>query len=248
LPLKFDRIRAESPMLHALQQAYGGRAAVLLRPACGSPWIPLDPTWKEPERHLNAGRRSDLRRARRRAAQYGWLSCEVIAPTPNQLPALLDEAFSIEASGWKGRAGTALASDESRASFVRHYAAAACERGILRMCFLRLGGKAAAMQFSVETGGAFWLLKIAYDEAFSKCSPGTLLMVETLRHAAERGLNSYELLGTVEPWTEIWTRYLRPAISVRIYPVSRHGMAALAADMAATARRAVTRAVDRRRR
>src|SRR5207244_7317462 len=100
---------------------------------------------------------------------------------------------------------------------------------------LRIGGQAAAMQFAVEQGGALWLLKIGYDEAFARCSPGTLLTADTVRYAAARGLRCYEFLGGIESWTRMWTEHERSCVSVRAYPAAGRGLAALAADVAAVA-------------
>ena len=74
--------------------------------------------------------------------------------------ALLAEAFRIAQTSWKGKSGTALAHDERRARFYRSFAASACAVGTLRVCFLRIGERAAAMQLAVESGGSFWLLKV----------------------------------------------------------------------------------------
>ena len=103
---------------------------------------------------------------------------------------------------------------------------------MLRIGLLRIGDTPVAMQLGVEWGGRFWLLKIGYDEAFSRCSPGSLLMVEMVRRAAGRGLTSYELLGVSEQWTRMWTRRERPCVSLRAYPATCTGAAALATDLA----------------
>ena len=89
---------------------------------------------------------------------------------------------------------------------------------------------AAATQIAVVSGGGYWLLKVGYDEAFARCSPGNLLMLETLRYAAGSGLQSYEFLGSAEPWTEMWTDRLRPCVSVWAYPNNFRGAAAIASD------------------
>ncbi len=209
----------------------------------GSPWIPLDAGWARPEDKLDPGRRSDLRRAWRIAQQVGAVRTEVLSPDPAALSAVLDEAFQIEQASWKGRALTALASDAARGLFYRRYAEAACERGVLRVCFLRVGGRAAAMQLAIESGDRFWLLKIGYDEGFRRCSPGTLLMRETIRYAAERGLTGYEFLGVVEPWTAAWTKEARSCVSVRVYPARWRGLVALAADLRDYAGRGLGRGV-----
>jgi len=232
VPLSLRRLPADSPVVAALRHSYRWRGIVTCRPRVGTAWIPLDAGWREPERHLNSGRRSDLRRARKIAEQIGPVTCEVVSPTPSTLEPLLEEAFQVEAAGWKGRQGSAMAKDDLRGAFFRRYAAGACQQGVLRLCFLRIGGRSAAMQLAVESGQRFWLLKIGYDDAFARCSPGLLLMMETIRYAATRGISSYEFLGTVEPWTVIWTRLERPCTCVQAYPMSFRGIAALTADAA----------------
>lgn len=236
-PLFLRRVLAESPVLSAIERAYGSRGLVIRRPSPGSPWIPLQDGLNEPEELLNPGRRSDLRRARRVAEQLGGVQCEILSPTPSNLEPLLEEAFRVEAASWKGRERTALACDTLRRMFFRRYATAAAREGILRLCFLRIGRKNAAMQLAVECGERFWLLKIGYDEEFGRCSPGTLLMVETIRYAVTRGLRAYELLGCPESWTAIWTRRAHPCASLRVYPTNARGLCALTVDLAQRVRR-----------
>jgi CelD/BcsL family acetyltransferase involved in cellulose biosynthesis len=240
-PLLLGRLPADSPTLAAIRDAYRGRGLVISRPAHGYPRILLDAGWKDPEQRLNPGRRSDLRRARRIAEKMGPVTCEVLSPTPGELEQLLEEALLVEADGWKGRQGGAMACNQRLGLFYRQYAAVACEKGILRLCFLRVGGQAVAMQFAVESGGGFWLLKIGYREEFARCSPGMLLMLETLRYAAARGLSSFEFLGTVEPWTTMWTTHVRPCVLVRVYPAGLRGMLALLADAGHWGRRRIGR-------
>jgi CelD/BcsL family acetyltransferase involved in cellulose biosynthesis len=234
-PLYLQRIPADSLSLQQLRRIYRCRAIVITRPQPACPYIALDESWLEPEQHLNSGRRSDLRRARRKAEQLGSVTTEIRTPDLDELPELLDTAFEVEANCWKGGAGTALAHDAHRAVFYRQFAEAACVEGILRICFLRIGDRVAAMQLALEQGRGFWLLKVGYDQRFAPCSPGQLLLRDTIRYAVEAGLESYEFLGRAESWTEVWTKTEHQYVSVRVYPLGVRGMAALAADAAATA-------------
>ncbi|HXM43587.1 MAG TPA: GNAT family N-acetyltransferase [Bryobacteraceae bacterium] len=229
-PLDLKRLPAESPVVAAMETAYRGRGIVLRRPAGGSPWIPLDDSWAEPEMRLEAGRRSDLRRARRQAEKMGAVETAIAIPTRGELPRLLEEAFQVEAAGWKGAHGTALTADPERGDFFRRYTERACTKGILRMCVLRIGGRTAAAQIAIESGSRFDLLRAGYDEQFSRCSPGMLLTAESIRYAARRGLRSYEFNGEVEPWTRVWTRHEHASCSLRAYPFSPRGALALFAD------------------
>jgi len=229
-PLLLRRILADSPVLTALRQAFKYHGVLITRPATGYPWIQLDSSWMLPEEKLSASRRSSIRRAKRKAHGIGPIDYEVLSPEPDQLPLLLEESFRCEAAGWKGRSGSALLTDPNRGQFYQNYASIACEKGILRLCFMRIGGEVAATQIAVESGERFWLLKVGYNEDFARCSPGHLLMIETLRYAAQRGLQTFEFLGSAEPWTQVWTTSVRPCVSVWAYPNNVRGAAAFVWD------------------
>lgn len=230
-PLNLPRVPLGSPSLQALSAAFRGRGWVRVRQAHGSPCIELDAGWTKPWQKFNAGRQSDFRRAQRRAEEAGALQFEVHAPSPGTvLERLLDEAYEVESRSWKGDGGTALAADPLLGPFYRRLAHNASQAGLLRLCFLRIAGRAAAMQFALQGEGRFWLFKIGYDAAFARSSPGQLLMLHTIGHAASQGLASYEMLGNAAAWTAGWTRTLRPFVAVQAYPASWPGARALCTD------------------
>jgi CelD/BcsL family acetyltransferase involved in cellulose biosynthesis len=246
-PVFLDRIPADSPTVAAIQEAYRGRGLILLRPAQPYPRILLHEGWQKPESQLNSGRRSDLRRAARTAEKIGPLSYQILYPTPSQLGPVLEEALEVEAANWKGSEGSAIARDDLRGPFYRHYAAAASAAGILRLCFLRVAGKAVAMQLALECSRGFWLLKIGYREEFAGCSPGMLLIAETIRYAASRGLVSYEFLGNADKWTRIWTQDEIQTVTIRAYPFRVRGVAALAVDAFQAVLRRIEATVKRKK-
>lgn len=236
-PLLLSRLPAESPTIAALEEAARGRAMVVVRPQASCPFIPLDESWLAPENHFSSRRRSDYRRAIRHAERHGQIRTEVITPTIEQLDDLLNVAFDIEARSWKGVAGTALACDPLRGGHLRRFAHWATRAGTLRIALLWIGREAVAMQIATEENGRWWLLKIGFDPAWADCSPGTLLMSETVRYAVRQKLASYEFLGTAEAWTKVWTPHERRCVSVRVYPLGIRGAIVLAADGIAIGRR-----------
>lgn len=212
MPVLIRDMFADSIMLEGMRRAAGRRLVTHLAP--GHPWLPLDDTWLEPESHLNAGRRSDLRRARRKAAMLGTVHCEVHIPTAETIEPLLRDAFLAESAGWKGRLGSALALDPMVGAFYSRFARAACQLGILRIGLLRIGGQAAAMQLAVEQDGCFWLFKMGFDESFARLSPGMLLMTESLRSARRRGCHRFEMMGKSEAWNHVWAPQIHNAVSL----------------------------------
>jgi CelD/BcsL family acetyltransferase involved in cellulose biosynthesis len=241
-PMDLHRLPANSPLIPALKDAMKGRGWVSVRPARPSPFIELDQSWAEPESRFSPRRRSDFRRAARRAAEFGAARCEVLAPLPSEFDALFEEAIAVEARSWKKAAGTSIVCDPAKEAFFRCYFRAACERGELRAAFLRIDGSAVAMQLAVEWAGRYWLYKIGYDEAYARCSPGTLLMLHALSDAAKRGLAGFELMGDAEEWiADLWTREQHECRRIRTYPFSLPGLAAGLADGFAWARRRLPR-------
>lgn len=232
-PLVWQRVPADSPIVSALRTASNGRAVVHQRPAPPAPYLTLDATWSTPENHLSSGRRSDYRRARRRAEEQGPLQTEILTPTLADLGPRLHEALAVEGRSWKGSAGTALVCDARRAAFFERLTQSACRQGTLRIALLRLNGQAIAMQLALLHGGRYWILKVGYDPAFAKCSPGVLLMRETIAWAAAQGLSGFEFLGRNEPWIDQWTNERHECVSLRVYPRSLAGLAALAVDAGA---------------
>lgn len=233
-PLVFDRIPADSQLVPALRSALRGRGLMRARPAAPSPTLVLGPDWVEPESRFNAGRRSDFRRAARKAAELGAVEFDLSCPEPDEFDARFAEAIAVEMGGWKQSAGTAIGADPVKQAFFHTYLGAECRAGTLRIGLMRIGGRAVAMQLGVVRDGRLWLYKIGYDEAFRQCSPGTLLMLHTVGEAARQELAGIELLGAPEPWiTALWTRDERACLRVRTYPFSFAGATVLGADMLA---------------
>jgi CelD/BcsL family acetyltransferase involved in cellulose biosynthesis len=230
-PLLLQRLRAHSALASALRSQASRRAIVYERPSNPYSYVDLDLSWAEPEAHVSTSRRKDLRRKRRAAEKLGPLVFEEFKATPRDVDSLLDEALRIEASGWKGRAGTALVHDRERAAFYRVYLRHAAVGGFVRIFFLRIGDRRVAMQVHAEFAKRLWQIKVGYDDAFARVSPGMLLTLEIIGAAAREGLEGLEFLGSVEPWTSTWSPSLRTFATVRVYPIgAMHSLAALCTD------------------
>ena len=107
---------------------------------------------------------------------------------PERLTVALDQFLALEAMGWKGESGTALARDESVERFARTVVNGLSERGCCFIASLDLAERPIAMSvLLVESRlAAFW--KMAYDESYAKYSPGLMMLVklsEFLRDSGE---------------------------------------------------------------
>lgn len=245
-PLSFGHYLSETPFTAYLRAAYLGRGAVVTRalPMRAAPYITLSDAWLEPEQNFTTRRRSDFRRMQRKATKLGEVRTDILSPSIDEVDALIDEAFTIETRSWKGETQTAIAFNAQQASFYRLYGRRACEAGMFRVCFLRISGQAAAMQLAVETNNRFWLLKIGYDDVFKACSPGNLLLRETIRYAARRKHLSYEFLGKEAQWTKVWTSQARTIVALRTYPYNLAGVRAASTDATDAVKNRISKSID----
>lgn len=230
-PLLLQRLGAGCAEIRELEATCRGRSFFVVREAPGSPWIPICSSFDRFEAQLPARRRSDLQRARRRAAEFGNARFEVLAPGASQIDELLPQMMAVEASGWKGASGGAMLRNEAVRCFFSLYARSAAALGLLRVAFLRINRVPAAFQLMVEWGSRLWVLKIGYDESWARCSPGILLMHESIRYAFDRGLEVFEFLGTDEPWIRLWTGCVHRYVSARLYPFSMRALVEMGSDL-----------------
>ncbi len=128
----------------------------------------------------SAGSRKDCRRLMRRMAEQGRLEVRSLqqGADPREW---IEGLLMLEAAGWKGRDGTAMASDPAAAAFFRTMATAAHSREALHMAGLFMDGRPAALQCNFFARGQGFAFKVAFDERWAAFSPGVLLEVEAIR-------------------------------------------------------------------
>jgi CelD/BcsL family acetyltransferase involved in cellulose biosynthesis len=208
---------------HIAQAARRSGRMVLDRTIASSPIVGLDGCFETYQRGLSRNRRRSLRRGRRALEAQGHVSFDMHEGVDG-LPQALHEVFEIEGSGWKGRAGTAMASRPETARFYSEVAHWAAERGWLRLSFLRLDGRAIACDFSFEFEGTLHSLKSGYDEEYRAVGPGALLLHEQLRHAFDRGLDALDLLGHTDSFKRSWADCADERIRVHAFQRSPLGL------------------------
>jgi CelD/BcsL family acetyltransferase involved in cellulose biosynthesis len=130
---------------------------------------------------LGAKKLKELRRQRNRLAEHGALDFEV-ARTPAEMAAAVETFLTLEASGWKGKRGTALAQDAGDAAFVRRATVALAETGQCEIVTLRAGEAAVAAAIVLRHQDRAFYFKLGVDEHFAKFSPGVQLTLDLTRH------------------------------------------------------------------
>jgi CelD/BcsL family acetyltransferase involved in cellulose biosynthesis len=210
--LVLEQVYLDGPVAVAFRDAAAGRRAHWAEhDVWGRPTVYA----REEETYLDdtLGSRSvrTLRRQRRHLERdLGPVEARDVtrAGSPAVVQAEVEDFLAMESTGWKGRAGTALASDPAHAAFWREFCSAEAAAGRLQLWQLRAGDVVAARQCHVRQGGVVFHLKTTYDETLSKASPGVLLELDLL-HA----FHVDPALRLLDPCTDSV-----PGPSDRLYP------------------------------
>jgi CelD/BcsL family acetyltransferase involved in cellulose biosynthesis len=139
------------------------------------------------EESMSGKKRKELRRQHARLCELGDLRFERQCDA-GDLGQWITQFLTLEAAGWKGRSGSALACDPGTATLFRDGLHGAAARGRLERLTLSLDGQPIAMLANFLTPPGAFSFKTAFDEAFSRFSPGVLLQRENLALLAREGI------------------------------------------------------------
>jgi hypothetical protein len=122
---------------------------------------------------LSSHAAGELRRQRRRLGEMGGLIYRR-REDASEVASAMEEFLALEASGWKGRRKSALASAPTTAAFARDMVRRMGRAGKLSIDSLELSGNPIAMGMVLRSGDRAFFWKTAFDETHAGRSPGVL--------------------------------------------------------------------------
>jgi len=130
---------------------------------------------------LGAKKLKELRRQRHRLEEHGPVAFEV-ARSPDEIKLALETFLQLEASGWKGKRGTALVQHDGDAAFIRRAVPALAETAQCEIVTLRAGTTPVAAGTVLRHQDRAFFFKLGVDERFARHSPGVQLTLDLTRH------------------------------------------------------------------
>ena len=212
--IKLNRIPESSPTIFNLNS---NENWIILREYDGpGSYLPIEGEYEAYKKGLSSNTRSNMKQAQNRLSKLPDVEYSFINNSINP-SAILEEIGSIEASGWKGKSGSAFSLSESLHDFYKKLAGNLAKEGWLEWDLLRSEGDLIAGSLTIKFNRSQIGLKIAYDEEFKRCSPGHLLAEKII----ERAFNSQEIselnLLSDSRWLASWKPCSRKYYNVRIY-------------------------------
>ncbi len=145
----------------------GERAAIRRRPSPDDYLVGLKP------RRL----REIERRRKRLSDQFDG---ELTVTDRPHSPDAVEEFLRLEASGWKGRKGTAMTTSGD-ADLFRSLCREFAQNGRLQLLSLEAEQRALAMQCNISASDILFNFKVAFDEALKGYAPGIQLEIDAIR-------------------------------------------------------------------
>jgi len=130
---------------------------------------------------LGTKKLKELRRLRHRLEEHGPVVFEV-ARRPDEIGLALETFLQLEASGWKGKRGTALIQHAGDAAFIRRAVPALAETAQCEIVSLRAGTIPVAAGIVLRHQDRAFFFKLGIDEGFARYSPGVQLTLDLTRH------------------------------------------------------------------
>jgi CelD/BcsL family acetyltransferase involved in cellulose biosynthesis len=192
------------------------RRQPLVMPHHTSPSVDTACGWSKYNGRLSSKTRSELGRLRRKMEREHHTQLDMVC-VPSDLSRELREGFEVEASGWKGRLGTAVLSAPETTVFYGQIAAAFHREGRLRLSSISLDGKLVAFDLGLLDHNRLYGLKFGYDESFRRYGPGMVLQLAEIKRCCELGLDGFELLGDADEYKRRFSTSERPHRLLRLY-------------------------------
>jgi CelD/BcsL family acetyltransferase involved in cellulose biosynthesis len=175
-----------------------------------SAYLRTDATYEEVTKSLGSKFKSNLRRRNRIAEQTAPLRHQRYR-RPDELAEAFALFLELEASGWKGAAGTSSAI-RVVPQMLAFYTALIREfegRGACVINLLWHGDTPVAGQFCLQIGRTFYILKVGFSESHANFAPGILLLDRILKESCEDpGVDVLHLVN--EP---PWAKFFRPTVT-----------------------------------
>lgn len=193
---EWNVLLAERLPVGDLGEALGG--AVLQREA--SPELAVGGrSWEEYLASCSRNMREKLRRNTRKLEKQHRLEFR-LCEDPDRLGDDLDTLIRLHRARWG--AGEGAFQRDAVVAFHHDFAAAALERGWLRLWTMEIDGEPAAAWYGFRFGGAECFYQSGRDPRFDRFSIGFLMLMRTVQAAFEDGLERYAFLRGDEPYKD----------------------------------------------
>jgi CelD/BcsL family acetyltransferase involved in cellulose biosynthesis len=221
----FDASRADWQQLAAA--AAGRRLVVDQRANFQVGRVAIAGRWDDYLASRSRNHRRQMRVAERRAGESGATELVILAGhDPDHRDSTLRRAFAVEDRSWKGGQASSVLRVAGMLDFYRQQAHALADAGSLRVVALALGGEWIAAEYGWLAKGVYVPLKVGYDEAYARLTPGQLLRWRLLEQFHQQeDVRAIDFIGPLADATARWSNQVYSCGKLLLAPRSAAGAA-----------------------
>ena len=141
-----------------------------------------------------------------------------------EIAPIFHDILEIEATGWKGREGSAIIQNDETLGFYTELARHWAEDDMLRLFLLYEDDTPIAFELDAEYNGILHCFKHGYVESYAKSGPGQVLRMQVLRWAfANEAVCIFDMFGPDTEAKRKWATDAEELLTLRIFQPSPRG-------------------------
>ena len=176
--------------------------------------IAFDDYWAERSKSIRKGTARLIRSIEREGMNLDYS----VVTKMEELDEAFDEYCRLESTGWKAKNGTAMSPESTQAKFYKDVVSGFMIKGQAKIHQLKFDGNVVASLMTIENDKMVIVIKTAYDENFSKFSPGRVIdyymLKEVLGAGSEKSIENYTNASEQD---QKWYPRVRKMYHVTIY-------------------------------
>ena len=195
-------------------------------PTLHSPYLNLPQNSTDPFEYCPIKYKNYRKRLKGYRKKLEKLGCLRFVQTNEFSESVFSDFLRLESSGWKGKSGGAIACNPLTVGFYRNALVSAGKAGHVRITSMEIDDRTIAMDLGLLTDNRFYCSpKVAYDEEFSRYSPGHVLNQHVITQLVDDGIQRYDFLGPRAHHKYIWTDSVRKHHNCYIFRPTVRGKA-----------------------
>jgi CelD/BcsL family acetyltransferase involved in cellulose biosynthesis len=172
---------AQGPVAAALHRTgLGAGLGIRRSPAASRGFVARRPEPTYAREWMSRKHLANMARRRRHLGKTLGTEVVTVERASDGFDKAVEQFLELESKGWKGRSRTALSCRPGHDRFFREMTRGFAEQGRLMFLSMEAGSQVVAQNTALVAGEGLFGFKRAYDEEFSRWSPGSLLDLDVL--------------------------------------------------------------------
>lgn len=136
---------------------------------------------------------------------------------PEEMSQALELAFAVSHASWKGRIGTDMSRSAASKGFYTEITERLAPRGEVRIWVSMLGDTPLALEYSLVSADATYLIVNDFNEAHQRWSPGTVLLHQVVERAFEEGRAEFQFSGDIYDYKSHWATGIHHHVTLDVF-------------------------------